>query len=254
MSLVGKDVEVSYAGTAATETDEISSDDEVHRPLSPESGAEALFMSGLRTTNISANALATELRKNSRPFRSNSTVATDDYASAYDNLDDLMNNNNIKESPPGISKEPIYEFEEEPKSTMSTPAATTSPADEGVKVDAASNVYGVAKNVWGWGKEQIVISTFLGITEAVAGKVVGIVGTDLEEIDHNITPQLTNFDNSVINPAINAIVGIVLNAAGKSENFVKPIVVSILKPIGLIKSKDSVAPELTNTPQPTAVN
>jgi len=100
----------------------------------------------------------------------------------------------------------------------------------------------------------VVISTFLGITEGIAGKVVGVAGTDLEEIDGNIKPQLINFDNSILNPAIRAILGIVLNVAGKGEDIFGPIIVSILKPVGLIKdNKESVAPELTNI-RATAVN
>ena len=52
---------------------------------------------------------------------------------------------------------------------------------------------------------------------------------------------------AILGTTTTGIVGIVLNAAGKSENFFKPIVVSILKPVGLIKDKETVAPELTNT-------
>lgn len=247
MSLVGKELEVRFGSTVATETDEevSSTGDETHPPLSPASGAEALFMPGLLTSQISANALATELRKNYRPFRSNSTVATDDFVSTYDNMDDLIKfENTVSREAPALSKQPIYEFEEDPN--MSTPKINV---DE-VNVNAAEQVYGVAKDVWGWGKEQMVIKTFLGITEAVAGKVVGVVGTDLEEIDGNIKPKLSELDSSIINPAVRAILGVILNAAGKSEDIFKPIIVSILKPIGLIKDSsktDPIAPELTNT-------
>ena len=239
MSLVGKEFQVPpLGGTVTTETDgDVSiTEDETHPPLSPATGAEALFMAGLRTSSISASALATELRKNYRPFRSNSTVATDDFVSTYDNMDDLLKYDSLSKEAQGLSRQPIYEFDEDPKMS----------SDE-VNINAAEKVYEGAKNVWGWGKEQVVISTFLGITEAIAGKVVSVVGTDLEEIDGNIKPQLTNFDNSVLNPAVRAIVGVIMNAAGKSESFLKPIIVSVLKPVGLIKDKETVAPELTNT-------
>jgi pterin-4a-carbinolamine dehydratase len=237
MSLVGKELEVSFAdGTA--DTDEVSSDDEVHRPVSPQSGAESLFLGSLRTSHISANALATELRRSNRSSRSGSTVATDDFVSAFDNLDDLIKfQNDFAKEASSLSKHPIYEYEEHPRMSTSV---------ESVKVDAASHVYEGVKNVWGWGKEQMVISTFLGFTEAIAGKVVSVIGTDLEEIDNNIKPQLVNFDSNILNPAVRAVLAVILNAAGKSEDFVKPIVVSILKPMGLIKDKETVAPELTN--------
>lgn len=244
MSLVGKELEVTVGSTVATaETEEevSSTDDSNHPPLSPASGAEALFLPGLKTSSISANALARELNRNHRSFMSASTVATDDYASTYENIDDLNLKYNEEKQVPA----PIYEFEEDP--TMSS---STTPTTQEVNVNAAEQIYGCAKDIWGWGKQQVVIKTFLGITEAVAGKVVGVVGTDLEEIDGNIKPKLSELDSSIINPAVRAILGIVMNAAGSSESFFKPIVVSILKPIGFIKGdakKDSVAPELTNT-------
>ena len=129
--------------------------------------------------------------------------------------------------------------------------SSTTSSVESVKVDAASHVYEGVKNVWSWGKEQVILSSFLGITEAIAGKVVGVIGTDLEEIDNNIKPQLVNLDSSILNPAIRAILGVIMNAAGKSQDFVKPIVFSILKPMGVIKDKEIVAPKLTN---PAAVS
>lgn len=236
MSLVGKEFQVAVGGNLSNEMDEdVSSTGEVTcPPLSPASGAEALFMPGLRTSNISPSALASELRKNYRTFRSASTVATDDFVSTCDNMDDLMK---YEGSQSDLAKQPI--FEEKMSSTN---------VDD-VNVNAAEHVYEGVKNVWGWGKQQVIIKTFLGITEAVAGKVVSVVGTDLEEIDGNIKPQLSNFDNNILNPAVRAILGIVMNAAGKSENFLKPIIVSVLKPIGLIKNgkKPETAPELTNS-------
>jgi transcription termination factor NusB len=245
MSLVGKELEVSFADGTADTDDVSSTDDDAHRPVSPQSGFESLFLGSLRTNHISANALATELRRSNRSLRSGSTVATDDFVSAFDNYDDLVKfqNDFAKEAPTSLSKHPIYEYEEDPK--MSSTTTTVE------KVDAASHVYEGVKTAWGWGKEQAVISTLLGITEAIAVKVVSVIGTDLEEIDNNIKPQLVNLDSSILNPALKAILTVIMNAAGKSEDFVKPIVVSILKPMGLIKDKETVAPELTN-PGPAA--
>lgn len=247
MSLVGKELEVSFAiaATVDTETDDdVSSSVDVHMPLSPATGAEALFMAGLQTSTISANALASELRKNHRPLRSASTAATDDFHSTFDTFDDMNKFYNYDSDENGLSKQPIYELDEDSK--MSNPMNIN--VDE-IELDAAAHVYEGAKNVWGWGKEQMVIKTFLGIAEGIAGKVVSVAGTDLEEIDGNIKPQLSSFDSGILNPAIKAILSAVLSAAGKGEEVFKPIVVSILKPIGLIKDskKETVAPELTNT-------
>lgn len=247
MSLVGKDVEVSLSSpnTTLEETDEDASADG-HPPLSPPSSAEALFLPGLRTSDVSANFLATELHRNYRPLRSSSTVATDDFVSAVETMDDLLSNPERNRGFFGFIKQPIQEFEEDPK--MSTTSSTNDFDPDTVKPDPATHVYETAKNVWGWGKEQMIISTFLGITEAVAGKVVSMVGTDFEEIDHNIQPKLSDFDLRVLNPAIRAVLAVVMNVAGKSENFLKPIIVSVLKPIGLIKDgKMENAPELTNS-------
>lgn len=243
--MIGKELEVAVGSTVATSSDEDT--EETHPPLSPATGAEALFLQGLGTSQISANALATELRKNYRPvsFRTSSatSIATDDFVSTYDNMDDLLKfETGLSTAKSTLTR--VYEFEEDPNKMSSS---NNKPNVDNVNVDAAEHIYEGAKNAWGWGKEQMVISTFLGITEAIAGKVVSVVGTDLEEIDGNIKPKLGELDSNIINPAVRAILGIVLQAAGKSEDIFKPIVVSILKPIGLIKDKDSVAPELTNT-------
>jgi len=243
MSLVGKQLEVNFfeAGDDASSS---KGQDDVHVSLSPANGAEALFMSGLKTSTISANALASELRKNQprslrSSFRSSSasTTATDDFHSTFDNVDDLEQFYTYNPD-----QQPIYELDEDSK--MST-AASKINVDE-VNVDAAAHVYETAKNVWGWGKEQMIISNFLGIAEGIAGKIVSVAGTDLEEIDGKLKPELSKFDSGILNPAIKAVLGIILNAAGKGEEVFKPIVVSILKPLGLLESKKNETPELTN--------
>ena len=253
--MVGKELEVSFAATTETfvETDDEessglnnSTNDDAHRPLSPATGAESLFMSGLPTSAISANALASELHKNHRPLRFDFTVATDDFHSTFDTSSDMQkfydydDNDDTAE----FSKKRVIIQD----SKMSSNSTSRINVDE-IEVDAAAHVYEGAKNVWGWGKEQVVISTFLGMAEGIAGKIVSVAGTDLEEIDGNLKPQLSSFDSGILNPAIKKILAIVLNAAGKGEDIFKPIVVSILKPIGLIKDdkKETVAPELTNT-------
>mgnify|MGYP000296257921 CR=1 FL=1 len=152
MSLVGKELEVTFAATMETlesEDDSTTEGEDAHAPLSPATGAEALFMSGLQTDTVSANFLATELRKNSRRSSANS-AATGDFQSCYDNYDDLLKSSsshynrlldaNNKEN--GI-KQPIYNFDEEPKKMPQN----TINVDE-VKVDAAGHVYEHAKKIW----------------------------------------------------------------------------------------------------------
>ena len=256
MSLVGKELEVSFAATTETfaETDEeVSASgllDDAHRPLSPATGAESLFIAGLQTSMISANALASELHKNHRPLKFDFTVATDDFHSTFDTSSELQkfynysdNNDNYDDDAAEYSKNEVTNKD----SNMSNSTSNIN-VDE-INVDAAAHVYEGAKNVWGWGKEQMVISTFLGMAEGIAGKIASVAGTDLEEIDGNLKPQLSNFDSGILNPAIKQVLAIVLNAAGKGEEIFKPIVVSILKPVGLIKDdkKETIAPELTNT-------
>jgi hypothetical protein len=131
-----------------------------------------------------------------------------------------------------------------------TSAPTPGPKEE-THVDAATNVYEKAKSVWSWGKSLPIFSTFMGITEAVVGKAVGVVGTDLKQIDGRIKPKLADLDNGILNPAISALVGILLGAAGKTEDTLKPIIFVMLHPFSLIKNKaESENPELTSNSKP----
>ena len=109
------------------------------------------------------------------------------------------------------------------------------PTEAPAHTDAAEKVYDTAKGVWAWGKGVTVISPFLGIAETVAGKAVSMAGHSLENIDGEVVKQLHGIDDGILNPAIEKIVGILLAAAGKSEDVLKPILVALLKPFGLIK-------------------
>lgn len=62
--------------------------------------------------------------------------------------------------------------------------------------------------------------------------------------------KLHGIDDNVLNPAISAVVGTILGAVGKTEEIIKPLITSILKPIGLIKddTKTSATPEITSKP------
>jgi len=121
--------------------------------------------------------------------------------------------------------------------TTTTPVAATLVADEAMKVDAAEIVYGKAKDIFSWGKTVPVVSFFVETGAAVAGKALDVVGTDLSTVDSKIESELTKIDGNILNPTINAIAKILINIAGKSEETIKPIIIAILSPLGMIKSE-----------------
>lgn len=130
-------------------------------------------------------------------------------------------------------------------SVKSAPSSTVVPESEPMHVDAAEKIYDTAKDVWAWGKGVIVFSPFLGIAEGVAGKFVNIAtGQSLETVDRAVTDQIQGLDDKVFNPAIAFIVQTVLQAAGKTEEVVKPIIIKILTPFGLMKTT-AENPEVT---------
>jgi len=235
-------------------------------PLSPAGGAESLFLAGLATSEISAESLSLKLRQarkypsssfGSRSAASVQSVLTDDFQSCAEFSDDpdhfpITDDEDLdddttffslfspKKSPRNMAKS---------KSSTTTPMSSTTaakPAPKPVKegVDVAENVYEKAKDVWAWGKGVPLVSIGLGITEAIAGKAVSVVGTDFEKIDKELKPHLANLDHDIFNPAIEKVVTIFLGAAGKTEQTLKPIVIKILSPFGLIKN-EAENPELT---------
>jgi hypothetical protein len=130
--------------------------------------------------------------------------------------------------------------------TMSTATETT------MHIDPAEKAYDAAKGVWAWGKGVFVMKHFLGIAEAFAGKAASMAGSTLEDLDHSIMPRLQEWDDSLLNPALQAVVNTILGAMKKSEDIFKPVVFAILKPIGIIKEEDdkkkSSEPEFTAKP------
>ena len=139
-----------------------------------------------------------------------------------------------------------------------TPAPATPPVADGeqMKVDAAEIVYGKAKDILAWGKTVPVVKFFVGTSEAVAGKALEVVGTDLSTVDGRIGSELSKFDGSILNPAISAIAKVLMNVAGKSEETFMPIIIAMLSPLGMMKSKaNEQTPEAhVETPEVTAVN
>lgn len=228
-------------------------------PLSPQNGAESLFLAGLATSKISANALALRLKKASDELRHRTpsvasfrSVLTDDFHTCVDadefspmgspaDTDDEATAFTAFTSAKTIKKLSIPEEEVEdrnmPVTTAKPATAPTKAAPKEEGMDVAENVYAKAKDVWAWGKGVPLVGIGLGITEAVAGKVASVAGTDLSKIDEQIKPQLATLDSSVINPAIVAVVGAVMGAAGKTGDFVHPILVKVLSPFGLLKNE-----------------
>mmetsp|Transcript_19248 Transcript_19248/g.45385 ORF Transcript_19248/g.45385 Transcript_19248/m.45385 type:complete len:536 (-) Transcript_19248:57-1664(-) len=167
---------------------------------------------------------------------------------------DLPIDDTEEEDEPEVTKENISTMATTVTSTTPVTAptpATSEPADEPMNVDPAEKVYDVAKGIWGWGKGVIIFSPFLGIAEGIAGKVVETAGSSLEDVDNALTGKLHQLDDGILNPAVKMVVTTVMGAAGKTEAFIKPIILTILKPIDfMIKSKpeesdDTPAPEVT---------
>jgi len=259
-------------------------DDDGHEPPTPKTGIESFFLGELSTERVSAAALAQELRHGRLSSLDDFKTATsDDFktaksdqlsladSAADDDGDDTKPKELFTQDALELSRDlPIDDTEEEDEpevtkeniSTMATTVtsttpvtaptpATSEPADEPMNVDPAEKVYDVAKGIWGWGKGVIIFSPFLGIAEGIAGKVVETAGSSLEDVDNALTGKLHQLDDGILNPAVKMVVTTVMGAAGKTEAFIKPIILTILKPIDfMIKSKpeesdDTPAPEVT---------
>lgn len=185
----------------------------------------------------------------------NSHLAVHPSRISTETTDDITSNNNMARKFKTMTKEePTIEKPAAPITTPAVPSPIVT-GDEKMKVDAAEVVYGKAKGILAWGKSIPVVSFFVGTSEAVAGKALGVVGTDLSALDGKIGSELTKFDSGILNPAIEAIAKILIAVAGKSEEIIKPIIDILLKPLGmLIKSEaKEVSPKAhteTVTPAP----
>mmetsp|Transcript_19501 Transcript_19501/g.28911 ORF Transcript_19501/g.28911 Transcript_19501/m.28911 type:complete len:159 (+) Transcript_19501:68-544(+) len=117
-------------------------------------------------------------------------------------------------------------------------------------INAAQTVYGKTKEIWAWGKDLPVIGFFEGVAESVAGKVVEIAGTTLEDVDQTIiSPKLAGLDTSFLNPIVEKIIE-ALMAAGANAN---QLITYVGKPLGIIEAEEkkkpvkTIAPEVTST-------
>mmetsp|Transcript_17788 Transcript_17788/g.30217 ORF Transcript_17788/g.30217 Transcript_17788/m.30217 type:complete len:139 (-) Transcript_17788:73-489(-) len=134
-------------------------------------------------------------------------------------------------------------------------SSTTSTVAEAA-YNVSQSVYEKAKGVWSWGKGIPVVGFAGRMAESIASKVVGIAGTSFEEIDGAVKPQLSGLDAGYINPAINAVVVVVMKGVSKGDDILRPVVVSVLNVVGIklltdkskkedITSPDDPAPEVT---------
>jgi hypothetical protein len=138
-------------------------------------------------------------------------------------------------------------------SVAATAAPSTSSGPDLSKTDAAEVVYSKAKDVWAWGKTVPVVSFLVGTTETVASKALDAAGTNFSTVDGTVSRELAKLDSGILNPAIEAIVKAIMSAAGHAEEYLKPIILSILSTVGMIKSESNEAnPEAhTTTPEIT---
>jgi hypothetical protein len=281
MSLVGSHIEVravtsgsvnspySDAKTPPPRGSENDDVEDLHPPISPKSGCEEFFLGEeIDTQSVSATALAEQLRIT---HQSRSTGG-DDFVTARDH-DDFMTAasdplhlsstfshhhepslNTYNASTPVFGKDALAytrSFDDSPpspefhESNMSTTPSSSSKRTN-YEINPAEKVYITAKDVWGWGKTVMVFKPFLGLAEGVAGKAVSIVGSSLADLDGAVTANLTKVDDKILNPSISAVVNIVFNAMQKTEDIVKPVIMAVLKPIGLVKGK-AENPELTTS-------
>jgi hypothetical protein len=173
---------------------------------------------------------------------------TDDEDSAYERLfkKDILSRK-IRDLPDFDEKTYLDSDMATPSTSSSSSSTKFFPAEVPQHVDAAEKVYDTVKGVWMWGKGVTVFKPFLGVSEAIAGKVASLLGSDLVSVDDAVVHKLHAIDDSMLNPAIAAILGLLLSAAGKTEDALTPLVLSILKPLGLIK-ETAENPEITPVP------
>ena len=231
--------------------------EDCHPPPTPPRPAESLFLGAeLQTQSISAAALAQQIHFVHRsPSTSMVSLNTDDFCSVSEFPSDFgrtsISRNTTDDEADGITAYPSQQQSSIPESPFGNDALTrdlhSNPTNKSDKFqdtmtdtssknefDAATHTYHAAKGIWSWG--------------GVAGKVVEVVaGASLQTVDESVEHQLHNLDDGVLNPAVAAIVAVLLGAADKTKGVVDPIIQTLLKPLDMIKSKPE-NPELTTAP------
>merc|ERR1712127_99354 len=183
----------------------------------------------------------------SRTNTSASDASTPTEISFNINPEETMPSKKSKKTSPVIAEAAPAPIITAPVAKEDPPAAAKpepTPTDEGAHFDVAQNVYGWTKDVWAWGTTVPVVSNLLGITEAVAAKVVdAALHTDLPAIDQDaVVPQLKKLDDGVVNPVILAVWKIIEPAMQKAEEMVvKPVMTEVvprmLAPLSMFDQK-----------------
>jgi len=246
--------------------DHSESPEDLQRPLSPATPAEHFFLPNFPPSDISALALAANLKHFQRPIgrrSANTSVvsfASDDFHSCVEYLD--------SEAPKNIRV--IQEdFQEENSFYSLGPPETEIMAEvkteETTKItlDPSQHLYGGIKNVWGFGSSFILTKPFAKVTEAVAGKLLDITtGMEFSGVDEEVKPKLAEIDNAFLNPAISRVIEIVEPVVKKVQSIVHPVAETLLSTVGLKKNKaiesdaleikkkeiEIIAPEMTGEP------
>jgi hypothetical protein len=107
----------------------------------------------------------------------------------------------------------------------------------------AVKTYDAAKGAWSWGKGVALVAPVFELAQDLAAKVVGKAGTSFEDLDMNAAKLLHALDAHYLNPIVGNLVKAMLGAVASSEDFVKPIITSVMKSL-----------ETTIMPQEEAVN
>jgi hypothetical protein len=116
--------------------------------------------------------------------------------------------------------------------TQPDPSATTDRM-----ISPAEKTYDVAKGVWSWAKSLAIASPVLGFAEALVAKALTKAGTSFEDLDLNTVKLLHALDDQYLNPVIGNLMSAMLGAAASSEDFFKPIVMAMMKPLDTIKQE-----------------
>ena len=129
-----------------------------------------------------------------------------------------------------------------------TTKAMTKPApnSDEAHFDVAQNTYGCVKDIWAWGTTVPVVSNLLGITEAVAAKILDTtIHMDLPTIDQDfVVPNMKKLDDEIVTPAITAVWKTIAPAIGKADDMiVKPVLTEVvprvLAPLSMFSSEEN---------------
>jgi len=233
-----------------------------HRPLSPATPAEQFFLPKFNSSNISAFALAANLKhihKTSGKRSTNTSIASvtsDDFHSCAEYID--------YEAPKNISVIKEDFLEEQSFYSLGSPETAImvdTKTENSIKValDPSQHLYGGIKNVWGFGSTFVLTKPFAKVTEAVASKFLDMAtGMEFSGVDEEVKPKLAEIDDTYLNPAISHVVKLMEPVVKKMQGIVHPIAEQVLSTVGFkqieaaesdkVKKVEVAAPEMTGVP------